>query len=61
MTRLKSRTQNCNRPDALNRLTQAESFVEVVELVLADDTSTAKDLVGFAKRLVARARTAVEA
>lgn len=138
MTRLKSRIQNCNRPDALNRLTQAESFVEVAELVLADDTSTtnpgvaaslavlagiaasdaaccaklrkrargqshdeavallatvaphgnemakdlgrllrrkndshygaafvsrsdAKDLVGFAKRLVARARTAVEA
>lgn len=40
MARLKVRTQDCNRPDALNRLTQAESFVEAAELVLADDTGT---------------------
>ena len=38
MARPKSRTQPCNRGDALNRLAQAESLVEVAELVAADDT-----------------------
>lgn len=39
MARPKARTQGCNRRDAQNRLAQAEKFVEVAELVLADDTS----------------------
>ncbi len=40
MARSKSRTQDCNRRDAQNRLTHAERFVEVAELVLGDHSST---------------------
>lgn len=40
MARSKTRTQNCTRRDAQNRLAQAEKFVEVAELVLTDDTSS---------------------
>lgn len=35
----KSRTQDCNRHDAQNRLAQAAKFVEVAELVLDDISS----------------------
>jgi hypothetical protein len=40
--RTKTRTQDCNRQDALSRLQQAESFVEVADLVIttSDDLAT---------------------
>jgi len=36
-----ARTQPCNRNDAAARLTQADSYVQVAELVLSDVTETA--------------------
>jgi hypothetical protein len=70
MARPKSRTQSCGRSDALNRLAQAESFLLAAELIVDDDSDDATPgvaaslavLAGIAaKRLLGRARRAVEA
>jgi len=37
MARSKTRTQSCDRTDALNRLAQAESFLGAAELIVDDD------------------------
>lgn len=39
MTRKVDRSQNCTRNDALTRLRHAERYLEVAELVLADETA----------------------
>jgi hypothetical protein len=41
MPRAETRTQDCDRNDALVRIAQAESYVAVAELVLADTTDDA--------------------
>ena len=37
MARSKTRTQPCNRSDALKRLTQADAFLFAAELIVTDD------------------------
>lgn len=39
MAHFKTRTQNCTRGDALNRLAQAQKYFKIAEDVLADDSS----------------------
>lgn len=41
MARSKTRTQSCNRSDALTRLAQAESFLLAAELIVHDDSNDA--------------------
>jgi hypothetical protein len=41
MVRSKTRTQSCDRSDALTRLTQSESFLLAAELVVDDDSDDA--------------------
>ena len=41
MARSTSRTQGCNRGDALTRLAQAESFLLAAELIVDDDSDDA--------------------
>ncbi len=40
MARPRTRTQSCDRSDALNRLAQAESFLLAAELIIDDDNAT---------------------
>ncbi len=53
MARPKSRTQPCDRRDALNRLAQAESFVVAAELVTADESDVANPGVAAALAVLA--------
>ena len=41
MARPRTRTQPCDRNDALNRLAQADSFLLAAELIVADDSDDA--------------------
>ena len=41
MARSKTRTQSCDRRDALNRLAQADSFLLAAELIVDDDSDDA--------------------
>lgn len=41
MARSKTKTQSCDRSDALNRLAQGESFLLAAELILDDDSDDA--------------------
>lgn len=41
MARSMTRTQSCDRDDALNRLAQAESFLDAAELIVDDDSDDA--------------------
>lgn len=41
MARPRTRTQPCDRSDALNRLTQAESFLIAAELIVDDESDDA--------------------
>lgn len=53
MARAKSRTQACNRQDAVNRLAQAESFLVAAELVTADESDVANPGVAAALAVLA--------
>lgn len=43
MARSKTRTQRCERSDALTRLAQAESFLFAAELIVDDDSDDSDD------------------
>ncbi len=53
MARTRSRTQPCDRGAALNRLSQAESFLLAADLVTADDSDVANPGVAAALAVLA--------
>ena len=57
MARSKTRTQSCDRSDALTRLAQSESFLLAAELIVDDDSDDATPSVAACcARLGVRAR-----
>lgn len=53
MTPQSGRTQDCNRAQAAVRLSQARAFLEVAELVAAEDDELANDNVAAALAVLA--------